>query len=445
MKILHVNRSDVTGGAARAAYRLHQGLCRSGYDSTLYVLHRRLTSEDVVPFHPSGGPLRRAGRYLRKRSMTRRMAAYDGARKPDAEQFSDAKSLYGSDPLRKLPVADVINLHYIRSFIDVRPFFRRVKVPIVWTLHDMNPFTGGCHYDESCGRFDTGCGACPQLRSYRLDDLSAKIFARKMVAYGGVDAELLHIVAPSRWLAGEAARSRLFSRFAVSVIPNGLDTDVFTPLDRAASRELLGIPQDAEVVLFVADSTGNRRKGFALLLDALRDGGRSSLRSVPASATGKRLLVCVGSGDPNLPSGFAVRNLGPVSDDAMLARIYSAADVFVIPSLQDNLPNTVLEAMACGTPVVGFRTGGISDMVRPRETGMLAKPGDARSLRDAIEHTFTDESARRYMARRCREIAVTEYALNIQAGRYADLYRSMPGRPRGPAKARRPETHGIMP
>jgi glycosyltransferase involved in cell wall biosynthesis len=329
------------------------------------------------------------------------------------EPFTDDRTRFGDQAIAQLPSADVINLHWIRRFIDLRAFFSAVSVPVVWTLHDMNAFTGGCHYDEDCGKYIKNCGACPQLGSNNDRDLSRKIWKRKEEAYSHISPGQMHIVALCRWMKREVERSSLLGRFPVTIIPNGVDTDQFSPRDGLSMRRALGIPESAKVLLFVAQSTTNRRKGFGLLKKTLQ--GLQKRRS-------DLFLLSVGAFDAEMDRSANQLHLGRIQSDRLLSSIYSAADVFVIPSLQDNLPNTVLEAMACGTPVVGFDTGGIPDMVRPGETGWLAEVGDVRALREATEQALSDDGARARIGHQCRSVVEEEYTLEIQAERYRRLY-----------------------
>jgi glycosyltransferase involved in cell wall biosynthesis len=203
----------------------------------------------------------------------------------------------------------------------------------------------------------------------------------------------------------------------VSVVPYGVDTQVFAPRDPGFSREMLGVPRGARVVLFVAHSVENDRKGFRTLrgaLDGLR--GQDDL-----------FLLSLGKGAPSVPDDVAHRHLGFVTEDRYLSAVYSAADVFVVPSHQDNLPATVLESLACGTPVVGSQVGGIPEMVRPGETGALVPDGEPDALAEGIRGLLRDGVGIKRVRDRCREVAVEEYPLDLQARRYADLYRDLLG------------------
>ncbi len=417
MRVLHIGTNETLGGAARAAYRLHTGLRPLGHDSIMLVAHKQSGDPTVEAFTPSVGIARRLRRLLRRGRIARSLERYESSRPAGYEPFSGDRSEHGATLVRQLPSCDVINLHWVAGFVDYRSFFRSIPrgTPVVWTLHDMNPFTGGCHYDDGCGKFAEYCGACPQLGSSAARDLSREIWQRKRRVFQGVPKGGLHIVTPSRWLARQVRRSPLLRDRPVSVIPNGLDTQAFSPRDRRSAREVLGVPPEAKVVLFVAQWTGIRRKGFRLLLEAL-----AGLSSVP-----NLLLMSLGVGGGSDDIGIPHVHFDRTDDDRLLALVYSAADLFVIPSLQDNLPNTVMEAMSCGTPVVGLDVGGIPDMVRPGTTGSLVPPGDVKALGAAIAGLLEDDPKRREMARNCRRIAVEEYSLEVQARRYVELYERM--------------------
>ncbi len=413
MKILHLSTYDVTGGAARAAYRLHSGLRTHGHDSTMLVERRASRDPAVMAFRRPMDLRSRLLRRLRRERIARDLARYASTPRR-GEWFSDDRTEHGAALVAQLPPADVINLHWIAQFVDYRGFFGTVPAwtPVVWTLHDMSPFTGGCHYDWGCGKFSGQCSACPALSSDRPDDLARDIWQRKQDAFARVPEGRLHIVAPSRWLAAEAGRSALLGRFPFAVIPNGIDTDDFAPRDRAAARDVLGIPPGVPAVLFVADQMDQARKGFGLLVEALR-----RLDDVPGLH-----LLSIGSSSPALDLPFPHLHLGRIDNDRLLSLVYSAADVFALPSLQDNLPNTVIEAFACGTPVAAFDAGGTRDMVRPGETGALAPAGDVEGLRRALADLLRDPDRRAALGENCRRVAVQEYSSELQARRYADLY-----------------------
>lgn len=413
--MLHVNQNDVHGGAARAAHRLHTSLREAGCESSMYVQHRSSEDPTVIRFVPPTGFLARGQRWLRRQWLERWFDQYREVRPDGYEAFTQARSQYGGQAVREMPSGDLVHLHWIRNFVDLGALFTSTTCPVVWTLHDMNAMTGGCHYDAGCGRFRNGCGSCPQLGSDDPSDLSRAIWTHKRDLFSHVDPDRLHIVALCEWMARLVRESPLLRRFPVTVIPNGLDPSVFEPCDNlGAVRQQYDTSKSARVVLFVAQSTANRRKGFDLLRDAL---GTLS----PSNTT----FWSVGSSAPDVPHTVDHRHLGHVDTDTRLARIYSASDLFVLPSRQDNLPNTVLESMACGTPVVAFDVGGIPDMVRPNETGWLAKAGDVQSLKAKIEQALQDSEQREQMGAQCREVVLNEYTLERQAQNYRELYESI--------------------
>ena len=281
----------------------------------------------------------------------------------------------------------------------------------------MNPFTGGCHYTDGCERYQVGCGRCPQLGSTRTFDLSRRIWKRKQASYDSIRSGKLHLVPLNSWMAQLVQKSSLLGRFPVTIIPNGLDTEEFAPRDIRMAREALGLPQDAKVILFVADSVSRERKGLGLLSKALE-----RLSRIP-----NLCLATVGGGAPLLDGPIRVCHLGRTDNDRLLSFIYSAADIFVIPSLEDNMPNTVLESLACGTPVVGFDTGGIPEMVRPGVTGTLVPVGDSVALEQARAALLQDDATREEMSRNCRRIAVEEYSLEGLGRNYRHLYERILG------------------
>jgi glycosyltransferase involved in cell wall biosynthesis len=412
MKILHVGTYDVRGGASLAMYRLHRGLRQRGVDSSVFVRDRSSDDPDVhlLPARPSLS--RRLRRRLRWEHLRREQGPYLQALQGDL--FSSDRSVYSGELVPNLPSHDLVNLHWVAGFIDYAAFFSALPepTPIVWTLHDMNPFTGGCHHDDGCGRFQVGCGACPKLGSGDEHDLSQRILRRKRIIFRSIRPGRIQVVCPSQWLAGEASRSSLLSGLPVTTIANGVDTDVFRPLDRHRCRSALGIPGEATVVIFVASSRDNPHKGLEFLLKALEH----------VAAEGRYCLVTVGHGRRAIEVGIRTIDLGPVEDERLLAEAYSAADVFALPSLRENLPNTVIEALACGIPVVAHRVGGVSEMVRPGVTGELVDVGDVGSLAAAI----VDLAARsRDLSVECRRVAVTEYSLDMQSERYERLYQQM--------------------
>jgi glycosyltransferase involved in cell wall biosynthesis len=417
MKVVHLNTSDLIGGAARAAYRLHMGLCSLGHDSSMLVVKKNSSDPTVAIFKPERNLYNLLRRYVLKKRIDQSFAKYKTSGPADWEPFSVDRSQYGGTLLQQLAVCDVINLHWIANFVDYNSFFSKVpkKIPIVWTLHDMNAFTGGCHYNQCCKKYYESCGACKQLGSKNTLDLSRQVWLRKWKVFQEIDHRRLHIVTPSQWLAKEAKRSSLFKRYPVSVIPYSLDTEVFSVRERSISRSALDIPLNAKVVLFVAAGTNNKRKGFAYLAKAL----------IALSHLPELFLVLVGNAEPQISDNIAHLHLGRIDNDRILSLVYSAADLFVIPSIQDNLPLTVLESMACGTPIIGFNVGGIPDIVKENITGLLVPEGDTFALGKAIGKLLGNKDRLSEMSANCRRVAIEEYSIDVQAHRYEKIYKRM--------------------
>jgi len=417
MRVVHVSSFDQLGGAARAAYRLHEGLRRIGVESRMFVADKLSRDDTVIRYEPPADAWSRIRREIRRQRLARSLSGYRPTSATSLRNFSDDRTIYRDDPWRHLPECEVVHLHWVAGFVDYDTFFAELPAgkSVVWTLHDMNPFTGGCHYDEGCGKFSAGCGACPQLASKSENDLSHQIWQRKRKAIGSLGPQRLQVVADSEWLASEAKRSSAFAGLPVSAIHYGLDVEVFAPRDRLAARSVLGIPADARVVLFGADHIEIQRKGLAFLLEALT--------GLPDEAA--PFLLTMGNGAPPLPERFPHLHLGYVTGDRFLSIVYSAADVFVIPSLQEAFGQTALESMACGTPVVGFDAGGIREVVVDRVTGLLAPVRDSAALGLAVGRILSNASLRAKLGSNGRKMAVEQFSLEIQAKRYVELYQQL--------------------
>ena len=421
-KVVHLSTFDMAGGAARAAYRLHSGLRKAGIDSSMFVRESRTKDRSVVRFEPTNTFLGRAERRIRREHIQRKVRPSLHPSNERFEPFRIDRSEYGTDVFSQLPPHDIVNLHWVADFVDYPSLARTLSAGrrVVWTLHDMNAFTGGCHYDLGCGRYLNQCGECPQLRVPASNDLSREIWKRKKSLFDRLPADKIHFAAPSAWLAEEVKRSPMLERFAVSVIPYGVDLNDFVPRDQASAREVFGIPSEAKVILFVADGLSLYRKGFELLTKALEH-IRGRLPRLH--------LVTVGHNSPDLGDGIPHISLGHIGNDRLLSNIYSAADIFVIPSLQDNLPNTVLESMACGTPAVGFDVGGIPEMVQHRKTGLLVPPYEATALGAAMLELLQNSERRSAFGENCRQSALQHFSLEQQASRYSDLYAQLLNNP----------------
>jgi glycosyltransferase involved in cell wall biosynthesis len=381
----------------------------------MFVKNRGSGDGTVDSWTPNGSILEGLKNRVKRRWLNYRFQKYQETRPDGLEIFSQGQTVSGHRVAESIPHADVYNLHWINGFIDPLPFFQTVEQPVVWTLHDMNPFTGGCHVNAGCRRFEEACGKCPQLGSNRENDLSRTVWTRKRDAYRhALGTGRLHIVTPSEWLAQEAKESALLADAPVHVIPHGLSAHTFRPRRTQGMRSALEIPSDHRVVLFVAQSVRNHNKGFDLLAEAL---GVLDQEDVA--------LLSIGGKEPDLETSLSHIHLGTIESDVLLSVFYSLADLFTIPSRQEAFGQTAMESMACGTPVVGFDTGGIPDMVRPGATGWLAETGNVRSLRATIEQALNEDSERHRKGQRCREVVEEEYTMERQAHQYRKLYRDL--------------------
>jgi glycosyltransferase involved in cell wall biosynthesis len=412
MKVLTVNSSDLDGGAARAAYRLHQGLLRIGLDSRMLVQSR--TSDD----HRVQGPVTAMDKAMAR--IRPSLDLYPVKRYPNygRKMFSPAWLPFGGLVDRiNASDADVVHLHWITAGMFRLEELERINKPMVWSLHDMWAYTGGCHYDEECGRWRTSCGSCPVLGSSKETDLSRKVFQRKLKTYARLKGRLT-IVGLSAWMAECAQDSTLMKDLRVVQLPNPIDTAVFKPVDRRVAREILGLPTDKPVVLFGAvNATADPRKGFVHLSEALRSLPHRSMELAVFGASRPQQV-------PDL--GHPIHYLGRLHDDAALCLLYNAADVTVVPSLQENLSNTIVESLACGTPVVAFGIGGNKDMVEHGVNGALAPAFDARALADGIRWVL-DSGRSDEVRSNARRIALERFELVQVSERYRALYREVIG------------------
>ena len=410
MRVLCVNKFDLKGGAAIASHRLHKGLIQSGIDSRMLVQQKSTDDRTVL------GPKTKFGagfNLLRKHVDNFPLVIYrNRKKKPFFLQWlpnSLQSKIDFIDP-------DIIHLNWIcGGYIPINALAKFNK-PIVWTFHDMWAFTGGCCYSGECTGYVKHCGKCPQLGSRREKDLSFWGWQRKKCVLEKLN---LTIVTPSKWMGDCAAQSSLLKDKTIRVIPNGIDLNRFKPLDQSVCRNILGLPLDKKLVLFGAvDATSDLRKGFHYLSSVFAELKKSSL-------AGKTELVVFGAGEPENPPelGFKATYLGRLYDEISIALLYSAVDVFIVPSLEDNLPNTVLESMACGTPCVAFTVGGLPDMIDHLENGYLAKALDASDLANGL-HYVLNRSDVEYdeMRINARQKAVRDYDIQIVSERYKKLY-----------------------
>ena len=415
MKIIQVSNSDIQGGAARAAYRLHRGLIAIQQDSQMLVLERRSPDETVLKLENSSpDPHSIFLSNIQKR--------YINQNRTSLSNTSFSLPYPGIDLTHHLANTDIVNLHWVAYFQSpVTLHHLLTHKPVVWTLHDMWAFTGGCHYSAGCTQYQEDCADCPQLQADPCE-LTAAVLQDRLDFLG--DTPLV-IVTPSQWLANCAKQSRVLRNQRIEVIPYSLETDVFSPLDRVEAKRELGMDAGAIALLMGADNGNEHRKGFTELLQALHL-CRQDPQFQALLAAQKFQLWCFGIPNEQLTKlDLPLHCFGRVDSDRQLRQIYAAADLFVLPSLEDNFPNTMLEAMSCGTPVVAFEVGGIPDVVKNGVTGWTVPLGDVAAMAAAIlDCVFTDD-LREQRGQASRQIMAEQYALTVQAQRYLNLYEDL--------------------
>jgi glycosyltransferase involved in cell wall biosynthesis len=412
MKILHISTHDISGGAARAAHRLHTGLQDIGLESQMLVQEKHGDDKTVI------APKIRLFQGIAKAKLTFESLPLKLYRQKKKTPF-----FIQWLPDRIIPKVaqinpDIINLHWISAGFMQIETLSKLKRPLVWTLHDMWGFTGGCHVIGECDRYKVSCGACPQLNSGNEWDLSRWVWQRKAKAWKNLN---LTLVSPSSWLAECARSSSLFQNLPIEVIPHGLDTQKYRPINQNFAREALNLPQDKKLILFGAiEATSDTNKGFHLLQPALQELSKSGWKD-------NLEVVIFGATQPENPPnlGFKTHYLGHLHDAISLATVYSAADVMLVPSLQESFGQTASESFACGTPVVAFNSTGLKDIVDHQQNGYLAKPYEVNDFAKGIIWVLENEQRLQKLSFYAREKAEQEFTLELQARRYSTLFQEI--------------------
>ena len=405
MNILHIGTSDISGGAAKASWRLHKALLSKGHDSKMLVGIKKSESHDVNQF-----PSNQGFSYRMVNSISWRLGL-QYLIYPWAREFFD-------HPWYKK--ADIINLHNIRGGFFSHTLLPKIKQPIVWTLHDPWPMTGHCGYPEmnkylqkhryqwdskikksrtfadllGCEKWKTGCGRCPNLKDYPEIGLDTTRFLwkKKKEIYR---TSRITFIGPSQWMVDHAFQSPLTQRHPIRKIPYGINTENFYPCEKQAVRKALSWPMEKKIILFVSADVNNERKG---------------LKHIKESPEFK--FITVGK-----------NGMYETDDQRKMQDFYCAADVLAFPSLADNLPLTVMESLACGTPVVAFNVGGLSDLVVDGKTGFLASVGSTEDFNQKLRWILSFDKARSLeMSKACREHIVEKFSLELQAEQYEKIY-----------------------
>ena len=416
MNVVHVNANDVSGGAARSCYRLHQFLLRQGVNSRLLVQHKRSIDPTVELIEPW---VTDTGSFQNVELVQRVFAAHN---RTDISNTHFSVSLAGPDLSRHPAVeaADVIHLHWVASMqtpANIRRLMALGK-PVVWTLHDLRPLTGGCHFPAGCSKFQDLCASCPQLRYDPLDLPAAAL--REQIEL--IDVANLTIIAPSRWIAEQARLSAMLrDKTRIETIPNGIDADVFAPRSRVEAREALGLARDGIYILCGADHTEEKRKGFESLARVLGE----VVHDPRFVSSGARLLWVGDQPASQAYGDMPLIPLGRIPQEEQMALAYAASDLFLLPSLEDNLPNMLLEALSCGTPAIAYSVGGIPEVLHDGVNGRLIPAADEPEFVQALLCLVGDASVREEMGRRARALASEAHSSSLQANRHVALYRDL--------------------
>ncbi|MBW4589173.1 glycosyltransferase family 4 protein [Aetokthonos hydrillicola Thurmond2011] len=410
MQIIHASYSDLSGGAARAAYRIHRCLLQAKINSRMQVLSK-ISDDSTVT-----GNSAKIGRITTEIRTGLGLLAKKTIKSCDPGRYSAGilpsnwvKSFQASD-------ADVINLHWVGAETLSISEIGQIRKPIVWTFHDMWAFCGAEHYtnDGLNARWRQGYRSHNRPQDESGFDLNRWTWERKRRNW----KYPFHIVCPSKWLADCVRNSALMPHFPVSVIPNPLDLDSFRPIEKTLARKLLNLPQQRSLILFGAlGGTNDPRKGIDLLLQAISFLETQQLKDIEIVIFGQSVPEQV----PKL--GFPLRYTGHLGDDISLALLYSAADVFVAPSRQDNLPNTVVEAIACGTPTVAFKIGGMPDLIDHKVSGYLAQPYEVEDLATGIQWVIEQQKESKSLSLAARRHAEYMFDPIRVAQQYVTVYK----------------------
>jgi Glycosyltransferase len=410
MKVLHINTTDIEGGAARAAYRLHRALLAKGIDSQMLV--QKKLSDDYTVQTVAKTKVGKFLNFLRPYIDSLPLQKYKNRSKTP---FSPAWVPFSKvvDRINEIN-PDIVHLHWICGGMICIEDLAKIKQPIVWTMHDMWPFTGGEHIDEEQGHYLKQCGNSKVLNSHKEKDLSRKGWIRKNNTYQKLRA--LTIISPSQWMYEEARKSSLLKEKAHYLLPNVLDTNIFKSLDKNNARKLWNLPQDKKIILFGSmNATSDPNKGYILLKKAL------SLLEIENTE-----IIIFGSSKPQKEEllRHKISYVGHLHDNVSLVSLYSAADVMIVPSKQEAFGQTVSEAMACGTPVVAFNTTGLKDIIDHKINGYLAEPFNSEDLKNGIEWILNNKNYET-LSKNAREKIVSHFSEEVLIPKFIELYKEI--------------------
>jgi len=413
MRILIVNTSEKNGGAAVAANRLMEALNSNGEDAKMLVRDKQTDDKRVVAL--------RRSRLHWWRFLWERWCIFLHLHLSRQRLFELDIANTGTDitTLPEFKAADIIHLSWINqamlSLADIKKIVNSGK-PVVWTMHDIWPATAICHYARGCKQFHTACHHCPLLpRGGGNNDLSARVWRKKVAILQ--DKSIL-FVACSKWLEGQAKQSALLKNQIVTSIPNPIDTRIFYKQDKKQARRAFGLPENKQLILFVSQRVTDERKGVNYFIGALQQ----LVTEHPAMKQNTGVVILGGhSAEVAARLPIPAYALGYVSDAEKIASVYNSTDLFVLPSLEDNLPNTIMEAMACGIPCVGYRVGGIPEEIDHLKNGYVAAYKDVNDLARGI-YWVLNEAEYDVLSTQAIEKVISCYSQKAVSLRYIEVY-----------------------
>ena len=411
MKILIVSTYDTLGGAARGAYLIHQGLLHKGFDCKMLV--RRKVSDDpkVISLENTFTTF--------KYKVIQKLETYWFSKYKNRSKTKFSISLHASSNIVKKInqlKPDLVHLQWVADGLITYGDIKKIKAPIVWTLRDMMPFTGGCHYTEGCVKFETVCGGCPVLKSDDEKDLSHKVFNAKKKALEKISKDKMSFTGISKWVTDEGKKSMLLKKYKEYYIPNIINSELYIPKNKEASRKKLNLPLDKKLILFGAiGAKTDHRKGYKYLAKVI---SKIATEDVAAVTFGGKIK------DTQTIENTVYYNFGFINDDQKLIDLYNAADVMVVPSLQEAYGKTVGEAMSCGTPVVAFDLGGPRDIIDHKTNGYLAKPYNEEDLKEGVLWLLNHNNLQS-LAKKAREKIIESFNTEKVIEQYINVYKKM--------------------
>ena len=415
MNVTIINKSDRTGGAAVAAMRLTKALRKQGANVRFLAQEKKGTEPFVETTAAN-----RFHKYRNYLLFLLEIAKNTVITSSKRFRFQYSPAIFGSDLSKHAAVknADILHIHwYNQGFLSLKNIEQLIKLgkPVVFTLHDMWLFTGGCHFTSSCVGYKTDCSFCPMLKM-QDNSYSEKLLDIKIKLLNNNNIE---VITCSNWLNNEASQSSVLKKLPIHTVPNPIDTETFKPADTSSFRKELGIAPEKRILLFGAANIGDKRKGFKHLLEALE------ILAQNVEIRESTVLVIFGKMKDEMPKiPLETIKLEYINSIEQMAKLYALADVFILPSLEDNLPNTIMEAMACGTPCVAFRTGGLPDMIDHDKNGMLADFASAQNLSEQTKKLLFHPN---YDAFRnaAREKVLRDYNQERIANKHLEIYKQM--------------------